>query len=89
MPGREGYVGGTARDNRVFVEVVLYRSRAGIPWRDVPPRFGDFRVLHTRHLIENFFAKLKQYRALATRSDKRAVSFLGAIYLAAPVVLLH
>ncbi len=89
MPGREGYVGGTARDNRLFVEAVLYRSRAGIPWRDVPPRFEDFRVLHTRHLIENFFARLKQYRALATRSDTRAVSFLGAISLAATALLLH
>ena len=35
------------------------------------------------------FAKLKQYRALATRYDKRAVSFLGAIYLAASVILLN
>ena len=28
---------------------VLYRYRAGIPWRDLPERFGDFRVVHTRH----------------------------------------
>jgi hypothetical protein len=26
----------------------LYRYRAGIPWRDLPERFGDFRVVHTR-----------------------------------------
>jgi hypothetical protein len=32
-----------------------------------------------------FFAKLKQYRAIATRYDKRATNFLGAIYLAASV----
>ena len=31
LPGREGHVGGTARDNRLFVEAVLYRYRAGIP----------------------------------------------------------
>lgn len=37
-----------ARDNRLFVEAVLYRYRAGIPWRDLPERFGDFRVVHTR-----------------------------------------
>ena len=41
---------GTARDNRLFVEAVLYRYRAGIPWRDLPSRFGDFRVIHTRHM---------------------------------------
>ena len=49
LPGREGHVGGTARDNRLFVEAVLYRYRAGIAWRDLPERFGDFRVIHTRH----------------------------------------
>src|SRR2546426_4500866 len=49
LPGREGHVGGTAPDNRLFVEAVLYRYRAGIPWRDLPERFGDFRVIHLRH----------------------------------------
>lgn len=48
LPGTKGYVGVTARDNRLFVEAVLYRYRAGIPWRDLPERFGDFRVIHTR-----------------------------------------
>jgi transposase len=48
LPGREGHVGGTAKDNRLFVEAVLYRYRAGTPWRDLPERFGDFRVIHTR-----------------------------------------
>ena len=41
-------VGRPAQDNRLFVEAVLYRYRAGIPWRDLPERFGDFRVVHTR-----------------------------------------
>jgi transposase len=62
LPGRSGYVGVTAKDNRLFgdyrvihlrhrrwsktlmwqklfVEAVLYRYRAGIAWRDVPERF--------------------------------------------------
>ncbi|MFH7025899.1 MAG: IS5 family transposase [Heteroscytonema crispum UTEX LB 1556] len=235
LPGTQGYVGVTAKDNRLFVEAVLYRYRAGIPWRDLAQRFGNFRVIHTRftrwskagvwqrvfqhladdadneyamidstivrahqhsagakggsgstqaigrskgglstkihgtvdalgnplsfhltpgqawdldrkdqllpnivadtvladkgydadervierlqaqgktavippkrnrtilgdydrdlykarHLIENFFAKLKQYRAIATRDDKRAANFLGAIYLAACVIWLN
>ena len=49
LPGRAGHVGVTAKDNRLFVEAVLYRYRAGIPWRDLPERFGDFRVIHLRH----------------------------------------
>jgi len=48
LPGRVGYVGVTARDNRLFVEAVLYRYRAGIPWRDLPERFGDPIKIHTR-----------------------------------------
>ena len=38
LPGKLGDVGATARDNRRFVEPVLYRYRAGIPWRDLPER---------------------------------------------------
>ena len=48
LPGREGHVGGTAADNRLFVEAVLYRYRAGIPWRDLPERFGDWKSTHQR-----------------------------------------
>lgn len=36
-----------------------------------------------RHLVENFFARLKQYRAIDTRYDKTACNFLGAIHLVA------
>ena len=50
VPGREGHVRVTSRDKRLFVEAVLYRYRAGIPWRDLHARFGDFRVVHLRHL---------------------------------------
>ena len=62
----------------------------------IPPRRNRLTLRHydqhlykARHLIENFFAKLKQYRAIATRYDKRALNFLGAIYLAASVIWLN
>jgi transposase len=48
LPGKEGDKGRTAKDNRLFVEAVLYRYRAGIPWRDLPPRFGNFNSIHRR-----------------------------------------
>jgi transposase len=48
LPGRKGHVGVTAKDNRLFVEAVFYRYRAGIPWRDLPERFGDSIKIHTR-----------------------------------------
>ena len=48
LPGSAGSVGVTAADNRLFVEAVLYRYRAGIPWRDLPERFGDWKNTHRR-----------------------------------------
>lgn len=45
LPGRQDSVGCIAKDNRLFVEAVLYRYRAGIPWRE---RFGDWKNIHRR-----------------------------------------
>ena len=49
----------------------------------------DKHLYKARHLIENFFAKLKQYRAIATRYDKLDSSFLSGIYLASTVIWLN
>jgi transposase len=46
--GREGHVGANAKDNRLFVEAVLWRYRSGAPWRDLPERFGDWNNTHRR-----------------------------------------
>lgn len=48
LPGRRETAGVTAKDNRLFVEAVLYRYRAGIAWRDLPERFGDWKNVHKR-----------------------------------------
>jgi transposase len=42
-----------------------------------------------RHLIENFYCWLKQFRAIATRYDKTARNFLAAIHLAATIAWLN
>jgi transposase len=49
LPGRGGSVGVTAKDNRLFVEAVIYRYRSGVAWRDLPDRFGNWKAVHTRH----------------------------------------
>jgi transposase len=49
LPGRTETVGVTAKDNRLFVDAVIYRYRAGIPWRDLPARFGDWNNIARRH----------------------------------------
>jgi len=47
LPGRAGSVGVTAKDDRLLVEAVFDRYRAGIPWRDLPEQCGYFSVVHT------------------------------------------
>ena len=49
----------------------------------------DFALDKERNLIERLFAKLKQFRAIATRYDKQARNFVGAIRLVAAVVQLN
>lgn len=53
------------------------------------PRPIDRDLYKARHLIENFFARLKQFRAIATRYDKTARNFLAAIHLAASLSWLN
>jgi transposase len=53
------------------------------------PRPYDRALCAARHLIENFFCKLKQFRAIATRYDKRARNFLAAVYAASILIWLN
>ena len=52
-------------------------------------RSFDKEVYKERHLIENFFCKLKQFRGIATRYDKRAANFLAGVYAAAILIWLN
>jgi len=52
-------------------------------------RSYDKNPYNARHLIENFFQKLKQFRAIATRYDKLARHFLAGIHLAAAYIWLN
>lgn len=78
-------------DERVIERLEAQGKTAVIPPRRNRKQLRDYdkELYKARHLIENFFAKLKQYRAIATRYDKRARNFLGAIYLAASVIWLN
>ena len=42
LPGKVTDRGRTAADNRLFVEAILYIARTGVPWRDLPLRFGPW-----------------------------------------------
>ena len=78
-------------DQRVIQPLRAAGKSAVIPPRRnrITPRDFDRELYKTRHLIENFFCKLKQFRAIATRYDKTARNFLAAIYFAAASIWLN
>jgi transposase len=78
-------------DSRVLAPLAAAGKTAVIPpkmCRRLPREF-DRHLYKARHLIENFFAKLKQYRAIATRYDKTARNFLAGIHLVASAIWLN
>jgi len=48
LPGKVGDPGGTAADNRLFVNAVFWIARTGSPWRDLPERFGEWNTAFVR-----------------------------------------
>ena len=77
-------------DERVLAVLEAAEITAVIPPKRnrIVLRAYDQDLYRARHLIENFFQKLKQYRAIATRYDKLARNFLAGIHLAAACILL-
>jgi len=78
-------------DQRVLQPLAQAGKTAVIPPKAnrTVPRDYDKDLYRARHLIENFFCKLKQFRAIATRYDKTARNFLAAVYVAAVTVWLN
>lgn len=77
-------------DARVIEPLQNAAKQVVIPPRShrISPRPYDTALYKARHLIENFFARLKQFRAIATRYDKTARNFLAALHLAASAIWL-
>jgi transposase len=78
-------------DERVIEPLTAAGKTAVIPSKANRKRRRryDRHLYEGRHLIENFFAKLKQFRAIATRYDKTARNFLAAVYLTAAAIWLN
>lgn len=49
LPGKADDRGVTARDNRQFVEAVLWIARTGSPWRDPPQIYGHWHRVYVRY----------------------------------------
>lgn len=54
--------------------------------RRTSPRKIDEEMYKWRHLIENFFGKLKEFKRIAMRADKTDLSFTAMIHIAAAVI---
>lgn len=48
LPGKVGDSGAKGRDNRLFIEAVLWMGRTGAPWRDLPVELGNWHTTYTR-----------------------------------------
>lgn len=80
----EAFLADKAYDADALIETL--ESRAITPVipskaNRIEPRDTDFALYRERNLVERFFNKLKQYRAISTRYDKLANTFLAAVAL--------
>lgn len=48
LPGKPGDPGRSGEDNRLFVDAVLFIAKTGVPWRDLPERFGQWNSVWRR-----------------------------------------
>ena len=48
LPGQPGKPGRNAANNRLFIDAVLWIARTGVPWQDLPERFGKHNTVHKR-----------------------------------------
>ena len=57
--------------DRQFIDAVLYRAKTGVPWRDLPERFGPWKTVYNR--FANWAKRgvwAKVFKALQMRIDK-------------------
>ena len=80
LPGKETDCGVTAKDNRLFMEAVLWIDRTGSPWRDLPECFGHWHRVYVRY---NRWAHkgiwLRIQEALAALADIEFIHIDGTI----------
>lgn len=76
--------------NHFAAKIEAAGAQSVIPLRSnrLTPRYFDRHLYRARNLIERFFARLKQFRRIATRYGKLAKSFLSFIHLACAFVWL-
>ena len=80
IPGKPGDPGRSGKNNRLFVEAVLWLARTGAPWRDLPKGFGHWNAVFKRFrrwVAKGVFARL--FQALRDEPDFEYVIADGSI----------
>ena len=84
LPGKAGDPGARGKDNRLFVEAVLWIARTGSPWRDLDPALGNWHATYTR--FSRWGKKGVWQRIIAAISDD---ADLEALLIDSTVVRAH
>ena len=85
----EGLIADTAFDaNRIIAELDDRGAKVVIAQhpRRLAPRAIDRDLYRWRHLIENFFCKMREFKRIALRSDKTDQSFEAMIHLSSAII---
>jgi transposase len=83
LPGKEGDPGATAKDNRLFVNAVLWIAKTGAPWRDLPERFGNWNSVFQRF---NRWCKSGVFQAILEQLQDPD---LGVLLLDSTIIRAH
>lgn len=84
LPGKVTDAGVTGKDNRLFVEAVLWIARTGSPWRDLDPALGNWHTTYTR--FSRWGKKGVWQRVIKAVSDD---ADLEALFIDSTVVRAH
>ena len=84
LPGKVSDAGVTAKDNRLFIEAVLWIARTGSPWRDLDPALGNWHATYTR--FSRWGKKGVWQRVIEAISEDRD---LEALFIDSTVVRAH
>jgi transposase len=88
----KAFLADKAYDANILIEMLESRKITPvIPSKSnrIEPRDTDYALYRERNLVERFFNTIKHFRGIATRYDKLANTFLGAIHLIAAVIWLN
>lgn len=80
LPGRAGDPGAHGKDNRRFVNAVIWIARTSAPWRDLPERFGEWNSVYQRFnrwsksgVLERVFQAIKSPDLAALMLDSTII----------------